>query len=185
MVMNLPHIKGVNVARIDEFLNKLFPSIQALESVGKLREIAGYARMTLNKLKGIRADPIRLDDDWQEWGFPKLVEALTKWAERNSIHNEIREKVFTTKGTYQKRQCVYCGNSNRKSADCKKVQRASERRNTLREKDCGSTARDLGTELLHVRVKEVVQLWINTSVIMYTSFQKRWERSKEAYLLMI
>ena len=135
MVMNPPHIKGVNVARIHDFLNKLLPSIQALESMGKLQEITGYARMTLNKLEEIRADLIRLDDDWQEWGFPKLVEALTKWAERNPIHHEVREKIFTaTQGTYQKRQCVYCGNSSHKSADCKKVERVSERRNILREK---------------------------------------------------
>ena len=135
MIMNLPHIKGVNVARIHDFLNKLLPSIQALESMGKLGEISGYARMTLNKLEGIRADLIRLDDNWQEWGFPQLVEALVKWTERNPMHHEIREKVFTaTQGAYQKRQCVYCGNSSHKSADCKKIEKVSERRNILREK---------------------------------------------------
>ena len=135
MVMNLPHIKGVNVARIHDFLNKLLPSIQALESMGKLQEIAGYAMMTLNKLEGIRADLIRLDNDWQEWGFPKLVEASIKWTERNPILHEVREKIFTaTQGTYQKRRCVYCGNSSQKSADCKKVERVRERRNILREK---------------------------------------------------
>ena len=27
-------------------------------------------RLTLDKLEGIRADLTRVDDDWQEWGFP-------------------------------------------------------------------------------------------------------------------
>ena len=28
---------------------------------------------------------MRLDDNWQEWRFPKLVEALTNGCERNSV----------------------------------------------------------------------------------------------------
>ena len=36
MVMNLSHSKGVNAARIHDFRNKLLPSIQALETMGKL-----------------------------------------------------------------------------------------------------------------------------------------------------
>ena len=68
--MNLPHIKGANPHKIDEFYAKLLPSVQALESMNKLREISGYCRATLDKLEGIRADLTRFDDNWQEWGFP-------------------------------------------------------------------------------------------------------------------
>ena len=42
-------------------------------------------RATLGKLPDIRADLVRLDDDWQEWGFPELIESLRKWCDRNSI----------------------------------------------------------------------------------------------------
>ena len=45
----------------------------------------GCVRLTLDKLPGIRADQVRLDDNWQELGFPQLVEALRKWCERNSV----------------------------------------------------------------------------------------------------
>ena len=31
-------------------------------------------RLTLDKLPGIRADLVRLDDNWQDWDFEKLVD---------------------------------------------------------------------------------------------------------------
>ena len=58
-------------------------SVQALETMKKLNETKGYVRNTLDKLPGIRADLVRLDDSWQDWGFCELVEALRKWTERN------------------------------------------------------------------------------------------------------
>jgi len=59
-----------------------------LETLGKLKDIQGYnVRMTLDKLPGIRSDLVRLDDDWQEWGFEQLIEALRKWTVRNPADN--------------------------------------------------------------------------------------------------
>ena len=45
----------------------------------------GYVRLTLDKLSRIRANLVTLGDDWREWGFPQLVEALRKWCERNPV----------------------------------------------------------------------------------------------------
>ena len=42
----------------------------------KLNEIKVYVRNTLDKLPGIRADLVRLEENWQEWGFSELIEAL-------------------------------------------------------------------------------------------------------------
>ena len=50
--------------------------------MNKLRDINGYIKITLDKLPGIHANLVRLDD-WQDWGFTQLVEALRKWTERN------------------------------------------------------------------------------------------------------
>ena len=50
-----------------------------------LSEVNGYVRATIDKLEGIRGDLVRMDDDWQEWKFPNLIEALRKWTERNPI----------------------------------------------------------------------------------------------------
>ena len=52
--------------------------------MGKEKDIRGYVSLTLDKLPGIRADLVRLDDNLQEWGFPRLIEALRKWCERSS-----------------------------------------------------------------------------------------------------
>ena len=59
-----------------------------METLGKLTEISGYVRMSVDKLQGIRGDLVRTDDNWREWGFPKFVEALRKWTERNPIPAE-------------------------------------------------------------------------------------------------
>eukprot|EP00795_Rhopilema_esculentum_P005574 gene5574-9577_t len=75
-IIELPVIRGSNPHKIHDFFNKLLPSVQALESLGRLKSISGYTRLTLDKLEGIRADLVRLDDQWQEWGFPQLIEAL-------------------------------------------------------------------------------------------------------------
>ena len=79
MILALPHIPGSQPARIEDFYRKLLSNVQALETLGKLREISGYVQMTIDKLVGIRGDLVRTNDDWQEWDFPQLVLALRKW----------------------------------------------------------------------------------------------------------
>ena len=46
--------------------------------MGKLNKINGYVRFTLDKLCGIKADLVRTDDNWQNWGFNELIEAICK-----------------------------------------------------------------------------------------------------------
>ena len=78
-IMGLPVITRTNPTRINEIYEKLVTSIQTLESIGKKEDIGRYVRLTLAKLSGIRADLLRLDDNWQEWRFPQLAEGLRKW----------------------------------------------------------------------------------------------------------
>ena len=75
----MPVITGTNPTKINEFYKKLVTNIQTLESMGKDKDIRGYVRLTLDKLQGIRADLVRMDNNWKEWKFPQLVEALRKW----------------------------------------------------------------------------------------------------------
>ena len=65
-IMSLPHVNNVNPYKIHKFSEKLFSSVQALETMGKLKEINDYVRLTLYKLQGIRADLVRTDDDGQD-----------------------------------------------------------------------------------------------------------------------
>ena len=87
-----------------------------------MKEISGYVRMSIDKLQGIRGDLVRTDDNWREWDFPKLVEALRKWTERNPVELELNEKPpdrkkppFLQDRSFQALQkderaqgCVYC-----------------------------------------------------------------------------
>ena len=78
-IMGLSLITETNPTRINEFYEKLVTNIQTVESKGRKKDIRGNVRLTLDKLPCIRADLVRLDDNWQEWRFPQLVEALSKW----------------------------------------------------------------------------------------------------------
>ena len=98
-------------------------------------------------LPGIRADLVRLDDDWQDWGFTWLVEALRKWTERNPKifvppdKNLKRYKMYHTRGNEHKsRVSVYCDNKGHKSIECKTVDKASDDRT-------GSKQRALNVEV--------------------------------------
>lgn len=77
-IISLPVTHGSQPTKINEFYEKLLSHVQALETMGKLSEVNGYVRLTLDKLPGIRADLVRLDDDWHEWKFIHLLEALRK-----------------------------------------------------------------------------------------------------------
>ena len=87
-IMALPMITGSHSRKIHEFYEKLLFNVQSLETLGKLTEINGYVKMSIDKLQGIRGDLVRTDDNWREWGFPKFVEALRKWSETNPIPAE-------------------------------------------------------------------------------------------------
>ena len=103
----------------------------------------------MDKLIGIRADLVRTDDNWQEWTFTHLVEALRKWTERNPLpmdhersehfneefnHKQPkRDRIFQAKQQDWKpaRTCMYCGAGEHKSPECDKVADMAERRKHL------------------------------------------------------
>ena len=62
-ITSLPVISNCSPNRIQEFYEKLTISVQALETIKKLKDIKVYVRLTLDKLPGIRADLVRLDDN--------------------------------------------------------------------------------------------------------------------------
>ena len=68
--------------------------------MNKLKDISGYVKITSDKLSDIRADLVRLDDDWKDWRFTQLVEALRKWTERNP-------KIFVSPDKNLKRDKIY------------------------------------------------------------------------------
>ena len=69
--MALPVITGSHPKKIHDFYEKLLSNVQSLETLEKLKEISGYVRMSIDMLKGIRADLGRTDDNWS-WIFQTL-----------------------------------------------------------------------------------------------------------------
>ena len=62
--MSLPTIHGTNPNKILDFYEKLCSNVLSLETMGKLGEVNGYVWMTLNKLKAIKGNLVRGDDEW-------------------------------------------------------------------------------------------------------------------------
>ena len=69
----------------------------------KIKEINSYVRVTLDKLSSIRADLIHLDDKWQEWGFPQMLEALQKWCNYRNMCLD-RTNLVVTRAYRQRRK---------------------------------------------------------------------------------
>ena len=141
-ITGLPTIHSAQPTKIHDFYAKLASHIQVLETMGKVKEIIGFALVTLDKLPGIRVDLVRLDDNWQEWGFPELIESLRRWCDRNPIlmedrkpdlpnrHAPKRSPVFQAKDESPKkgRTCVYCNSEDHRPLECKKVTDLKARR---------------------------------------------------------
>ena len=115
--MGLPVISGANPARIHQFYEALSFNVKALETLGKLKEVNGYVRMSIDKLRGIRGDLVRTDENWQEWDFPKFVYALQGWTERNPVTIRSSDKTWRDSNAFntqlddarpRDRGCVYC-----------------------------------------------------------------------------
>ena len=45
----------------------LFQSVQAVDTMGTIREMNRYLRVTLDKLQDTRTDLVRNDGNWQDW----------------------------------------------------------------------------------------------------------------------
>ena len=162
-IIALPTIQGSQPPRIHEFYEKLSSNIQALDTMGKLREINGYVRVTLDKLPGIIADLVRLDHDWQEWTFPQMLETLRKGCDRNPLHSydqpvKSRDRFFNSRQEdWKQRPCVYCGSAEHKSVDCSKVVSVQRGRSTLARKGYVSIALVPDTEQQSVVSPEVAK----------------------------
>ena len=132
-IIALPTVPGSQPARVHNFYEKLATNVQALDTMGRIKEINGYVRVTLDKLPGIRADLVCLDDNWHDWVFPQMFEALCKWCDRNPLHssnqsNKSRDRFFNSRQEdYLQRPCIYCTSTSHKSVNCDKIASVGDR----------------------------------------------------------
>ena len=144
-ILSLPVIHGTSRLKIHSFYDNLLGHVQALETLGKLGDVAGNVRLTLDKLEGIRGDLIRTEENWKKWTFKELVEALRLWVERNPLQHGDKEasliprdvrkdKLFAMNDHVKQRRCVYCDNESHRSGECDKVVDIDERKGILSKK---------------------------------------------------
>ena len=79
----LPVITGTNPRKVKEFYKQLRFNVQSLDTLGRLADVKGNVRSTLDKLKGIKADLVRGNEGWKDWGFKDLLTELKKWTDIN------------------------------------------------------------------------------------------------------
>lgn len=115
-IHSLPVQNGISKQKVHEFHDQLLCHVQALDTLGKLQDVTGNVRMTLDKLEGIRADLTRTDPEWKKWDFNQLLEALIdqnpiQHGERESRppgSNWKRETALSTRENSKAKSCVYC-----------------------------------------------------------------------------
>ena len=141
-IMTLQIVHGSNPISIHEFYEKLLTHVQSLETMGKLITIEKYVRNTLDSIPQIRSNLVRLDGEWQQWDFPKLIDALRQWVERNPV-TEIgkekppirRDKNFNTRQqNTTDRKCVLCDGTGHRINDCTGVKDPVKRRHIVSSK---------------------------------------------------
>ena len=139
--MSLAQINNANPQKIYELSEKLLCSVQASDTMGKIKEMNGYVIVTLDKLQSIQESIVRNDYNWQDSKFQQLIEALEKWTVRNPVtlnDKRNREKgnsyCKSHQGEQTKSEFVYCEKPDHRFSDYKTVETVTERRKILSNK---------------------------------------------------
>ena len=146
-ILELPTVTSANPGKVNCFYKTLLFNVQSLETLGKIERVNGMTRSVLDKLKGIKADLVRGQDNWQDWDLPRLTQALKKWRDVNPVPEEsnVASKVTPPKhpdkrsplyhaDTRNQRHCVYCEDPSHASRDCTRVSTMDARKRMLAQK---------------------------------------------------
>ena len=91
-IMGLPTVTGTSPKKIDEFYKTLQYNVQTLETLGKLKDVAGNVRAVLDKLNRVKADLVRGHSRWQDWDFAQLLQAPKRCKDINPIEESESSK---------------------------------------------------------------------------------------------
>ena len=80
-ILQLPVVTSTDPNKGNSFYKTLLLNVQSLEMLGKIERVNGMTRSVLDKLKGIKADLVRGQENWQDWDLPRLT--LMKWRDVN------------------------------------------------------------------------------------------------------
>ena len=84
--------------KINEFYKNLRYHVQSLDTLGRLSEVKGNVRATLDKLKGIKGELVQGHDNWQNWGYEDLLKSLKTWREINPVEKSWRSNSMAASG---------------------------------------------------------------------------------------
>ena len=134
-ILELPHIKERDLARIHEFYDSLLLNVESLQTLEKLSEIDAAVRFTLDKLGIIKHELALLDENWSEWNFKKFVEVLETWTVNNPLPADSKSRKEHLGALNLRngdgapiRVCCYCESKTRKAINCDKVKDVGERK---------------------------------------------------------
>lgn len=146
-ILELPTVTNADPKQVNDFYKTLLFNVQSLETLGKIERINGMTRSVLDKLKGIKADLVRRQQNWQDWDLPRLTQALKKWRDVNSV---TEDSTIPNKATPPKRpnnkfrlyytdnktqcQCVHCQDTSHLSRDWSCLSKVDARKRMLVQK---------------------------------------------------
>ena len=137
-ILELPHIKERDLARIHEFYDSLLFNVESLQTLEKLNEIDAAVRFTLDKLSIIKHELALLDENWSEWNFKKFVEVLGTWTVNNPLPADSKSRKERLRALNSRngdgapiRVCCYCESKTHKAINCDKVKDVGERKKIL------------------------------------------------------
>ena len=137
-ILELPHIKDRDVAKIHDFYDSLLYNVESLQTLEKLNEIDAAVRFTLDKLNVIKHELATLDENWSEWNFSKFIEVLGKWTINNPLQvgSKFRKDRMQAMNSRNGdgasiRVCSYCESKNHKANVCDTVKDVGERKKIL------------------------------------------------------
>ena len=68
-IVNLPVVRGSSYNKVHAFYDSLSNSHDALQTLSEGDMLKGFVLTSLNKLPNIKADLVRIDEEWEEWGM--------------------------------------------------------------------------------------------------------------------
>ena len=141
-LISLLRVNNSSPQKINEFYKNLYTHMQVLDTMGKLREIKDYVRLTLDRLPGIKSNLVKLkaDDKWDDWDFEVLTKELSKWIDCNPVwldpktDRKKEQLVHVSQRDSKTKVWVYCSSKGHKSNECEKVRELQECRKIHRKK---------------------------------------------------
>ena len=107
-------VRGSNYSKVQEVYGKFSKNFDAVQTLEEGEKLHGFVMATLNRLPQVKPDPVRGDENWEDWSMEDLIDALQNWLRRNNTetsteqHKKSEKHLFTLKGEKPTPYCLFC-----------------------------------------------------------------------------